>query len=132
MDFQYLESIVLTRVKTEFNQTLKTKYPELNFTTEPNNDGLPQFPTVYIHLLPSPEIGEDLEGITINGISATFQIKVADNQNNNRAKEVMNEVIRVMKTMRFAIKPMPYPSCKDDTYYSIARAKRVIGANDIL
>lgn len=132
MDFEFLESMILTRVKTEFNQSIKTKYIDLTFTTDSDNDSLPKFPTVYIHLLPSPEIGEDLEGITINGISATFQIEVADNQNNNRAKEVMNEVIRIMKTMRFAIKPMPYPNYKDDTYYSIARAKRVIGSNDIL
>lgn len=132
MEFDVLDSIVFTRVKKEFSDKLKKKYPDLTFTTTQKNDQIPKFPTVYIHLLPSPEMGMDLSGDSINGMYANFQIEVADNQNNNRAKEVMNEVIRVMKTMRFTINQMPYPSYKDDTYYSIARAKRVIGANDIL
>lgn len=132
MDFEFLESMILTRVKTEFNKSIKNKYPDLNFTTEQNNDGLPKFPTVYIHLLPSEEIGQDLDGISINGIRANFQIDVMDNQSKQRAKEVMAEVKQIMKTMRFSFSEMPYYETRNQTYYSIARASRVIGANDIL
>lgn len=132
MDFEFLESMILTRVKTEFNQAIKTKYPDLNFTTEPDSDSLPKFPTVYIHLLPSEEIGQTLEGNSTNGIRANFQIDVSDNQSKARAKEVMAEVKRIMKTMRFSFNEMPYHEKRNKIYYSLARANRVIGSDDTL
>lgn len=132
MDFELLESMILTRVKAEFNKTIKNKYPNLNFTTEPDNDSLPQFPTVYIHLLPSEEIGQTLDGTSINGIRANFQIDVMDNKDKTRAKEVMAEVKRIMKTMRFSFNEMPYHEKRNEIYYSLARASRVIGSGDIL
>lgn len=132
MDFEYLESIIVSRIKSDFDEKIKKRYPNLNFTTELENDGKPKFPTVYVHLLPSEEIGQDLEGTEINGIYANFQINVTDNQSKDRTKEVMNEVKKSLKKMRFTFNAMPYYDKKNDTYYSIARAKRVIGANDIL
>lgn len=127
-----IESRVFSKIKTEFSPQIKVKYPDLTFTTEQNIDSEPKFPTVYIHMLPSEEIGQDLTNETINGIRANFQIDVSDNQNNNRTKEVMVEVIRIMKTMRFNIQEMPYYEKRNQTYYSIARASRVIGSGDIL
>lgn len=132
MEFDVLEGIVLTRVKSEFSDKIKKKYPDLTFTTTQKSDQIPKFPTVYIHLLPSPERGQDLSGNSINGIYANFQIEVSDNQNNSRAREVMNEVVRIMKTMRFSINEMPYSDYRDNTYYSLVRARRMIGSNDIL
>lgn len=132
MDFEFLESIILTRVKTKFDKSIKNKYPDLTFTTDSDNDSLPKFPTVYIHLLPSPETGQTLEGSSINGMIANFQIDVMDNQNKQRAKEVMAEVKRIFKTMRFRFNDMPYPEQTDGTYYSIAKASRAIGSGDTL
>lgn len=127
-----IESIVFSRIKKEFSDKLKKKYPNLDFTTSDKVSKKPKFPTVYIHMLPSPEIGQTLDGTTLNGILANFQIKVSDNVNNSRAREVMNEVVRILKTMRFSINEMPYSENKEGTYYSLVRARRAIGASDIL
>lgn len=127
-----IESIVFSRIKKEFSDKIKKNYPNLDFTTSDTVSAKPKFPTVYIHMLPSPEIGRDLEGITLNGILATFQIKVSDNVNNKRAREIMNEIVRILKTMRFSINEMPYSENKEGTYYSLVRARRTIGSNDIL
>lgn len=127
-----IESIVFSRIKKEFSDKIKKNYPNLDFTTSDKVSTKPKFPTVYIHMLPSPEIGQTLDGTTLNGILANFQIKVSDNVNNSRAGEVMNEVVRILKTMRFSINEMPYSENKEGTYYSLVRARRAIGASDIL
>ncbi|MFQ9515334.1 MAG: hypothetical protein ACLRZ9_05860 [Eubacterium sp.] len=127
-----LESRVNSRIKYNFSDNIKKKYPDLDFTTSQNNNTKPRFPTVYTELLPSPEIGQTLKGTSLNGVLVTFQIKVSDNVNNSRAREVANEVVRILKTMRFSISEMPYSEFKDSTYYSLIRASRVIGAGDIL
>lgn len=127
-----IETRVFSRIKYDFSKKIKAKYPNLEFTTSDLINSKSKFPNVYVHILPSPEIGQDLEGTSINGILANFQIKVSDNVNNERTKEVMNEVVRILKTMRFSINEMPYSENKEGTYYSLVRARRVIGASDIL
>lgn len=127
-----LETQVNTRIKYGFSEKIKKKYPDLDFVTSEKNKTKPKFPTVYTELLPSPEIGQDLEGTSLNGVLATFQIKVSDNVNNSRAREVANEVVRILKTMRFSINEMPHSENKGDSYDCLIRARRTIGASDIL
>lgn len=96
-----LESQVITRIKTQFSKKLKDRYPNLKFTNSDRADTVPKFPTVYIHEMTGAETGEDLQGDTINAVWSSFQIEVTTNTKMNDAKEVMNEVVRIMKTMRF-------------------------------
>lgn len=126
-----LESKIYTKIKYSFSDQIKKKYPDLEFTTSDNVSTKPKFPTVYIHMLPSPEIGQDLEGLLINGTYANFQIKVTHNKKYNIAREVMNEVVRILKTMRFSIQEMPYSEFKDDAFSVLVRARRTIGAGEI-
>lgn len=132
MDFLYLESIVFTRVKTEFSKTIKNKYPNLEMSTTQQSLSNVKFPHISIKLLPSSEIGQDLSGETVNGIDANFEIRISSNKNNNETREIMAEVKRIFKTMRFRFDDMPYPEQTDGTYYSIARASRAIGSGDTL
>lgn len=127
-----LESIIFSRVKYQFSDRIKKKYESLNFTTSDKAPTKAKFPTVYIHMLESPEIGSDLEGTSINGITATFQIDVTDNQSQTRADEVAKEVLRIMKTMRFKAVGMPFHDNSGDTYRTISRYRRPVGAGDIL
>lgn len=127
-----IENIVFTRVKAKMPQSIKDKYPKMRFTTSDTSSSTPQFPTVYIHMLESSEVGEDFEGTDINGINASFQIEVSDNQSQARAKEVMDEVVLTMKSMRFRAVGMPFFSNTSGTYRSITRYRRKIGSNDIL
>ena len=129
-----ISSVVFTRIKNEFSRTLKTKYKmtSSNFSTVGSSDTPAAFPFVYIQLLPSAETGQDLEGATINAGLFTFQIEVTDNQTQARAKDVMSEVKRIMKSMRFTVQCTPTLEDTKDTHRAIMRCDRIIGSCDIL
>ena len=129
-----ISSVVFTRIKNEFSSTIKTKYKmtSSNFSTVGSSDTQAVFPFVYIQLLPSAEQGQDIEGNTINAGLFTFQIEVTDNQTQERAKDVMSEVKRIMKSMRFEVQPTPTLEDTKDTHRAIMRCNRRIGSSDIL
>ena len=129
-----ISSVVFTRIKNEFSSSLKTKYKmtSSNFSTVGSSDTPAVFPFVYIQLLPSTEQGQDIEGNTINAGLFTFQIEVTDNQKQVIAKEIMAEVKRIMKSMRFTIQPTPDIQDTKDTHRAIMRCNRRIGSDDIL
>ena len=129
-----ISSVVFTRIKNEFSNSLKTKYKmtSSNFSTVGSSDTPAVFPFVYVQLLPSAETGQDLEGATINAGLFTFQIEVTDNQTQARAKDVMSEVKRIMKSMRFTVQCTPTLEDTKDTHRAIMRCNRIIGSCDIL
>lgn len=129
-----ISSMVFTRIKNEFSSSLKTKYKmaDSNFSTVGSSDTPAVFPFVYINLLPSVERGQDIEGNTINAGLFTFQIEVTDNQSQARAKDVMSEVKRIMKSMRFTVQCTPTLEDTKDTHRAIMRCNRIIGSCDIL
>ena len=129
-----ISSVVFTRIKNEFSSTLKKKYKmtSSNFSTVGSSDTPAVFPFVYVQLLPSAEQGQDIEGNTINAGLFTFQIEVTDNQSQTRAKDVMSEVKRIMKSMRFTVQCTPTLEDTKDTHRAIMRCNRLIGSGDIL
>ena len=82
--------------------------------------------------MPGAETGEDLQGDTINAVWSSFHIEVTTNTKMNDAKEVMNEVVRIMKTMSFQVIVTPEFQNTDSTYRRVARFRRIIGAGDVL
>ena len=129
-----ISSVVFTRIKNEFSSTIKKNYKmkDENFSTVGSSDTPAVFPFVYIQLLPSAEQGQDIEGNTINAGLFTFQIEVTDNQSQTRAKDVMSEVKRIMKSMRFTVQCTPTLEDTKDTHRAIMRCNRIIGSCDIL
>ena len=129
-----ISSNVFTRIKNEFSSSLKEKYKmkDENFSTVGSSDTPAVFPFVYIQLLPSAEQGQDIEGNTINAGLFTFQIEVTDNQSQTRAKAVMSEIKRIMKSMRFTVQPTPEIQDTKDIHRAIMRCNRRIGSDDIL
>lgn len=129
-----IPSQVFTRIKTEFSEKIKTKYNMTgdNFSTTDSQNKKAVFPFVYINLLPASETGNDLEGDTINGGIFTFQIDVYDNKTQARAREVMTEVVRIMKSMRFLVNQMPNSDDTDEIKRMTARFQRTIGGLDVL
>ena len=129
-----ISSVVFSRIKNEFSSSLKTKYKmtSSNFSTVGSSDTQAVFPFVYIQLLPSTEQGQDIEGNEINAGLFTFQIEVTDNQKQVIAKEIMSEVKRIMKSMRFTVQPTPDIQDTKDTHRAIMRCNRRIGSSDIL
>lgn len=129
-----ISSVVFSRIKNEFSSSLKANYKmkDENFSTVGSSDAQAVFPFVYIQLLPSTEQGQDIEGNTINAGLFTFQIEVTDNQMQARAKDVMSEVKRIMKSMSFTVQPTPDIQDTKDTHRAIMRCNRRIGSDDIL
>ena len=129
-----ISSNVFTRIKNEFSISLKEQYKmkDENFSTVGSSDTPAVFPFVYIQLLPSTEQGQDIEGNTINAGLLTFQIEVTDNKKQVIAKDVMSEVKRIMKSMRFTVQPTPDIQDTKDTHRAIMRCNRRIGSDDIL
>lgn len=127
-----LESQIFSRVKAYFSERIKKKYPDLSFTTVDKSSTKPKFPTVYIHMLSSPESGSDTEGDNVNAIYAAFQVDITDNQSQSRADEVSKEVLRIMKVMRFQALGMPFHDNTGDTFRTASRYRRMIADNDIL
>lgn len=126
-----ISSIVFTRVKVQFSSTIKAKYPDLYFTNSDKTQTTSKFPTVYVHEVGSSEQGQDLDNTGINAVLSTFQIDVTDSQSQARVNEVMDEVVRIMKSMSFSVAPMPEFQNTDNVYRSVARFRRAIGDSDI-
>ena len=129
-----ISSVVLKKIKNEFSSTIKKNYKmkDENCSTVGSSETPAVFPFVYIQLLPSAEQGQDIEGNTINAGLFTFQIEVTDNQSQTRAKDVMSEVKRIMKSMRFTVQCTPTLEDTKDTHRAIMRCNRIIGSCDIL
>lgn len=129
-----ISSIIFTRIKTEFSQKIKDKYgmTNENFSTKMANDSTAKFPFVSIRMLPSSEKGNDNEGIEINAGLFAFQIDVTDNKSQSRAKDVMSEVKRIMKSMRFVSYEIPNFDNSQDVNRVTARFRRSIGKDDVI
>lgn len=128
-----IPSTVFTRVKTNFSDSLKTKYKmtDKNFSTVGSSDTPAAFPFIGVQLISMNEISNDLDGDTIPAVMCGFQIDVTDNQSDSRASEIAREVKAIMKTMRFNCKKQPSQSDKG-IYRQTYRCSRKIGSNDIL
>lgn len=124
---------VLSRLKYDSKMLeLQKKYADFTFTTSAVSSTNPKFPTLLLQQLETPEVGQDLDNTTLNGINAGFQIDVIDNQKTRtRVKEIMGEVKRIMKSMRFNLRDAPDMDTNDEKR-SILRATRIIGSGDVL
>lgn len=127
-----LESQIFTLIKTKFSKKLKDRYPDLTFTTSDRVETKPKFPTVYIHEMPGMEDGADTEGNEINAVLCSFQIEVTTNKQMNETKEIMNEILRIMKSMRFQVISMPEFQNTNNVYRRVARFRRMIADKDFL
>lgn len=128
-------SFVFSRIKADFSQKLKNQYGMTgeHFSTVNRKTADAKFPTILVQNLPSVEQGADLEGSTINAGLFSFQVDVFDNRSQGRTREVMTEVVRIMKEMRFQVVAMPeFEASSDGTYRCTARFRRLIGSGDVL
>lgn len=132
LDLSALESIIFTQIKARFSPKIKKKYGSLNFTTEEESKTPVQFPNVHVYLMPGTETGLTLERTAFEGGLFTFQIKVTDNSGQTPVKEVMGEIVRIMKTMSFYMVGTPAYDNTKDTYWSTARFRRQLDRNDYL
>ena len=128
-----IESKIYTIVKTRLENSLKTSYPNLLVTQQSKTSDEPKFPTVYIQMLDSPEMGADLENSTINALLTTFEVLVTASKEQGLAglRKVQSAVTENFKKLRFnMVTRGEFTRETDDTYTSISRFRRVIGGNE--
>ena len=90
------------------------------------------FPTKNVHEMRGTEIGETIDGQTMNGINSTYQVDVIVNTQQSDAKKILAIVASVFKRMRFEVISMPEFDSEEKIYRSTARFSRLIAANDRL
>lgn len=132
LELNMLESIIFSRLKTQFSQKIKSKYKDLTFTTQEESKSKPKFPNVYFYLMPGTEIGQTLAGDTFAGGTFTFQIRVTNNTGQTAVQEITNEIVKIMKKMRFSIIATAVYENDADTQWSVMRFRRPICNGDIL
>lgn len=126
-----LETSFFSVIKAKLNEKLKTKYPNIYFTTTDSpKDAENHYPTVYVHELPGLEKGRTTEQQEISGIEYGMQIEVTTNKSQKEARTVMKEVASIFKSMGFEINNFPEFSNKDSVYRNVMRVKRVLGNED--
>ena len=119
-------------IKAEGARQLASRFPNIYFTDTDRAQVDAKFPTVYVHELPGVEIGQDLEGTSINGMRCTFQIDVTDNGSQANVNAVMDVIMGIMKGMMFTVTSMPEFQNTEAVFRKTARFRRVIGAGDTL
>ncbi|MBR6003847.1 MAG: hypothetical protein IK068_03895 [Lachnospiraceae bacterium] len=128
-----IESKIYTIVKTRLENSLKTSYPNLLVTQQSKTSDEPKFPTVYIQMLDSPEMGADLENSTINALLTTFEVHVIASKEQGLAglRKVQSAVTENFKKLRFNVVTRgEFTRETNDTYTSISRFRRVIGGEE--
>lgn len=125
-----LETKIYSLIKARTYTNLKKIYPKIFFTNTDRSSTEPQFPTVYIHELPTGETNTDLENDRINSVIETIQVDVTTNENKNDAKKVLAEITNEFKKMSFTIISMPTFDNDKTIYRATARFRKVINATD--
>lgn len=125
---------VFGKIKSEFSATIKTKYgmKDQQFSNGSSGTAPAKFPYVVVKTLPAAETGMTLERTGLNGALFAFQVDVIDNAKQQTSKEIMTEIMRIMKTMSFEIVGMPTFEDNLDEHRSTARFRRNMARGDIL
>lgn len=130
------ENRIYTMVLTRAKNLMGAKYPDINFTLDPEpDDTSTHFPSVYIHFLPSPEKGQTIDANGINAIKSTIEIQVTSSKTQGQtvAREVMWNVVDILHSMKYEITYSPeIVPTGNDTNQCVARMSRMLGASDTI
>ena len=127
------ENSIFTRVKNEVLKGLRSKYSDLNFTTDDSENVVAKFPSVYMRF-EVVERGQTLDGGTINAVYMICQTKVSVTkaQGNTVAKEVNASVCDELKKLLFSVSGSAVPTTSGDIKEINQNYARVLGYNDPL
>lgn len=133
-----IETAIFATVKTRALPLLKERYENIlatNFTMDNVVSSDAEFPNIYIHFLPSIEVGGDLDGTTINGIRTTVQCEITTTAEDglNGARYIASVMLEQFKKLKFSCNSLPeFNGNTADTKRMVFRATRIIGANDTI
>ena len=93
----------------------------------------PGFPTIRIGSLSPIEVGNTLDGVTINGVTLTEQIEVYTNTSTTDASNISFIMLEAMKLLGFRVVAFPEVRTKNNgVFVAVARYRRDYGANDTI
>lgn len=128
MDF---ETTIFTMFSFFLRKHFSEKYTDMNITQDEEQDGNPIFPTILLRQMPMSETGKDIEGTSINAIRTTMQVNITYKGKKQNLKELTSYSVLFFKKYGFEISNVFY-SVSNDIRASTFRAKRIVGASDIL
>lgn len=127
------ESDIYTLVKTRSIRALKTRFPNIKFTTnEGTGANSTQYPTVYIHSIEGAEKGVDFENRNVNAFQFFFQVEVTCSKEQGResTRAVISEVLDQYKKLRFTVRTKPLYNSDTSIDTAYARVSRLLGEED--
>lgn len=128
-----IESTLLTVLEYKLVERIDAPFPQLTCTTSSENDsieGIANFPTLYIHLLPLVEVGMDLTNESVNAVNATLELQVFSNKSETECQKIMARCLQEMKLLHFNVNMFPDPQTANKKYFAIARCNRIIAGGD--
>lgn len=125
--FSYLESKIFTLVST----AMKTKNPDVNYTSKSSSTAITEFPTVVIKEIRQDEVGMDLDNTTVNAVRESIQIEVYSDKNTSAECESLSrQAYMVMKQLRFNGTGRGILFRDGDIWERVDTFERVIGKGD--
>lgn len=124
-----LDNIIYSIIRAKTQNTLKSKYPDVKFTSEDLSDTPAKFPTIKIKAVSIVERGQDLINQDINAVDLTIQIDVFAKSSTD-ANDVMSFILKEFKNLRFNVTSLPIATKEIDVYRSIMRVGRIVGSGD--
>ena len=128
-----IEKKIYTIIKTRLEKSLKPDYPNLLITQQQKINDDTSIPTIFIKMLDSPEMGADLEGSTVNAMLVYFEthITVTKDMGLTDLRKISAAVLENFKKLRFQMTTRGEIARESsDTYTTISRYERVIGAEE--
>ena len=126
-----LETAIFSMFKIYYEKKFKEKYPDLFVTSDEEQDGKAVFPTVLLQQIGFVEAGQDLEGISINGLRPTFQITISYKGSKNNIRNLAAHAAIFFKDKSFTVSDVIY-TISDKIRTATFRATRIVGSNDNL
>lgn len=128
-----IESDVSTYIQYQLIEKVDAPFPSLTITTSNQNEsveGVSDFPTLYVHLLPPVEMGNTLFNDDVAGVRATFELQ-AYSLDQTELKQILDACIRIMKHLQFNVPLFPDPQTVDKKHFAIARFSRVMSQGEL-
>lgn len=129
------QTTIYSRVKGKLSSILKKKYDSFLITEDNTSPTKAVFPTVYITFVGTNELGQTLDGMTINAVNMTAEVhvKTSKAQGMIANRDIAWDVVEAFKSIGFtATMPNIPTSNLDGVYESVSRFSRVIGQGDVI
>lgn len=131
--FSEIESTIFTHLEYRLVERFNAPFPQLKCTTSSQNEtisNIADFPTLYVHMLPPVETGNDLLNEDVIALRVTFELQIYSDKSESECVKIMNQCILEMKKLHFNITMFPDPQTINKKYLAIARFTRLVASGD--